>query len=354
MADVTISEPFDALRIREVIEEESANDAVAGWRSCTGCHETNEGAETGHYPYSKAFGCYVGAGCRECGGIGVRWEHYSKEDLCAMARDLPASAGEPVAQLGGAPDDLRNLINVVFADMSLEQIQATCKQVIDARDPALIHPSPVSWAVERWRTEVANRPLQNVHRRSLDDAWRQVIRHFDGDDQALCGPRHDDLVAANPEIFRATADAGEPAIKALEWVDEGDGVWVADTTVGYYRVSCPGGDLWVLAIDGDRQPHPFELARFAREAAQSDFETRIRSALVHPTPVSSPVRVVDGAPSVRGQYADLIQALSRLAGNRQSDGVSSLVSGDDRAAIINGCHDLMIATRGAKGDEHHG
>jgi hypothetical protein len=52
----------------------------------------------------------------------------------------------------------------------------------------------VDWAVERWNAEVAARPLQNVNRRPLDDTWRQVIRHFGGDDRALCGPTHDELV----------------------------------------------------------------------------------------------------------------------------------------------------------------
>lgn len=41
----------------------------------------------------------------------------------------------------------------------------------------------------------------------------------------------------------------------------------------------------------------------------------------------------------------LVQALSRLAGNRHSDGVSSLVSQDDRTAIIDGCYELMLASR---------
>lgn len=52
------------------------------------------------------------------------------------------------------------------------------------------------WAVERWHAEVANRPLQNVHRRSLDDVWRQVIRELGGDPGTLCGPSHDELRAA--------------------------------------------------------------------------------------------------------------------------------------------------------------
>jgi hypothetical protein len=57
----------------------------------------------------------------------------------------------------------------------------------------------LKWAVSKWFDEVANRPLRNVHRRSLDDTWRQVIRHFGGDDEALCGPRHDELLAAEGE-----------------------------------------------------------------------------------------------------------------------------------------------------------
>lgn len=54
----------------------------------------------------------------------------------------------------------------------------------------------LDWAISRWMAEVSERPLTNKHRRSLDDAWRQVIRRCGGDDVVLCGPRHDDLAAA--------------------------------------------------------------------------------------------------------------------------------------------------------------
>lgn len=53
----------------------------------------------------------------------------------------------------------------------------------------------LGWAVSRWEAEVQNRPLQNVHRRSLDATWRQVIRHFGGDDRMLVGPTHDELIS---------------------------------------------------------------------------------------------------------------------------------------------------------------
>ena len=51
----------------------------------------------------------------------------------------------------------------------------------------------LEWAVERWNAEVKNRPMINVHRRTLDDAWRQVIRRFGGDPDKLLGPSHDEL-----------------------------------------------------------------------------------------------------------------------------------------------------------------
>lgn len=50
-----------------------------------------------------------------------------------------------------------------------------------------------AWAVSRWQDEVSQRPLANVHRRTLDDTWRQVIRYFGGDPGKLLGPDHDTL-----------------------------------------------------------------------------------------------------------------------------------------------------------------
>jgi hypothetical protein len=44
---------------------------------------------------------------------------------------------------------------------------------------------------------VRNRPLVNVHRRTLDGTWRQVIRHLGGDPDALIGASHDELLDAD-------------------------------------------------------------------------------------------------------------------------------------------------------------
>lgn len=49
------------------------------WRTCTGCHESNEGYPTG--PYSALMKCHLGGGCFECGGIGAVWDTTDYEDM---------------------------------------------------------------------------------------------------------------------------------------------------------------------------------------------------------------------------------------------------------------------------------
>ncbi len=56
-------------------------------------------------------------------------------------------------------------------------------------------PTLLDWAVSRWRAEVERRPLVNIHRRTLDSTWRQVIRFAGGRPDDLIGHDHDTLVA---------------------------------------------------------------------------------------------------------------------------------------------------------------
>lgn len=49
------------------------------WRSCSGCHELNEGHDTG--PYSHTFRCALGLGCSECGGLGAVWDTTDYQSL---------------------------------------------------------------------------------------------------------------------------------------------------------------------------------------------------------------------------------------------------------------------------------
>jgi hypothetical protein len=72
-----LTTPTQGVGFAESVERVSNESEGGIWQSCTGCHETVDGQETGHYPYSEIFKCYVGAGCHECGGIGVVWNDYS-------------------------------------------------------------------------------------------------------------------------------------------------------------------------------------------------------------------------------------------------------------------------------------
>lgn len=105
-AEPVPGEPDFSKSIAEVIKEESLGGAACGWKSCTGCLETNEGYQCGEYPYSEVFKTHAGSGCSECGGIGVVWEYYSKADLDEMQRDpIPAEPVDQWQDIATAPKD---------------------------------------------------------------------------------------------------------------------------------------------------------------------------------------------------------------------------------------------------------
>ncbi|WP_097140885.1 hypothetical protein [Rhizobium subbaraonis] len=65
------------------VELDGVADAIAYgkgvWRSCSGCHETNEGVPLG--PYSSILKCHLGGGCFECGGVGAIWDTTDYEEM---------------------------------------------------------------------------------------------------------------------------------------------------------------------------------------------------------------------------------------------------------------------------------
>jgi hypothetical protein len=87
------------IELSEVARILKEGDGV--WRPCTGCHELNEGHDTG--AYSKVFGCALGNGCSECGGLGVIWD---ATDYEAMAEAMmEAEAPTPAAQADSVLED---------------------------------------------------------------------------------------------------------------------------------------------------------------------------------------------------------------------------------------------------------
>jgi hypothetical protein len=132
---------------------------------------------------------------------------YSVEQMKAYARAaiaaVPPAEAQPVAHALFRQDD-DGLEPVMFYPRGTAPDPATLKDRFVLRDVWLSPPAPpaeaqeidhLDWAIQCWNEQVALRPMVNVHRRTLDDTWRQVIRHFGGDPDALIGPSHDDLRA---------------------------------------------------------------------------------------------------------------------------------------------------------------
>lgn len=72
-----------------------------------------------------------------------------------------------------------------------ERIDAALAGQVPSAEPLQ---SLLDWAVKSWHEQVAHRPMENVHRRTLDSVWRQVIRFSGEDPQSIIGPSHDDLL----------------------------------------------------------------------------------------------------------------------------------------------------------------
>ncbi|EYS89529.1 hypothetical protein CF68_33110 [Cupriavidus sp. SK-4] len=77
---------------------ETVAEGAGFWATCTGCYDTEDGRPTQKYAHSDVFGCELGNGCRECGGLGAVWDD---TDYAAMVefmeqRDTaPAPAASP-------------------------------------------------------------------------------------------------------------------------------------------------------------------------------------------------------------------------------------------------------------------
>ncbi|QXR37253.1 hypothetical protein EGK70_007120 [Alcaligenes aquatilis] len=108
---------------------EAIGDGGGFWRSCSGCHELNEGMATG--PFSETFKCHLGVGCSECGGIGAIWDttdYDAMADFMAAEYQKRTENTEPVGQ-----DQLRDAAQMIEpSGNSGELAQEFAKRLNDA------------------------------------------------------------------------------------------------------------------------------------------------------------------------------------------------------------------------------
>lgn len=147
--------------------------------------------------------------CTECGVavIGGDWNR--------RAQPAPQAVPEGWRKtLQGLVDDIEGVIRESDRLSGLGEILpadqfAFMPYLSLARDLLAAAPTPpavevrrdlLDWAVTSWHEQVAQRPLVNVYRRTLDSVWRQVITFAGGDAESLIGPRHDDLLDERGEV----------------------------------------------------------------------------------------------------------------------------------------------------------
>lgn len=125
----------------------------------------------------------------------VRWEDSAEKYLAEIISRAP----EPLRELGDwlaahlDEDDWKTAERYVLGAM--KSAAQPCPYQGCGGDGGEATQALIEWVASRWHAEVANRPLVNVHRRSLDDSWRQILRHLGVDDRARLGPTHDELAA---------------------------------------------------------------------------------------------------------------------------------------------------------------
>ncbi|MCO7494751.1 Lar family restriction alleviation protein [Stenotrophomonas maltophilia] len=85
-----VGEPVELACVAETL-----TNGAGLWMTCSGCHESNEGAPTG--PYSTIMQCHLGNGCDECGGIGAIWDNTDYQQMAdEMAKSLAAPRAHTV------------------------------------------------------------------------------------------------------------------------------------------------------------------------------------------------------------------------------------------------------------------
>lgn len=108
------------------------------------------------------------------------------------------------------------------------------------------------------------------------DALAQEIRRVDGNHSLGAGALAEALM---PFISAALSiEQTQPVqVKALEWAGETDSYALAEVTQKTYSISFEEGAFWA---NWDASLSPFSSLSAAKSAAQQDYETRIRSAIV--------------------------------------------------------------------------
>lgn len=156
------------------------------WRSCSGCHNLNEGVPTG--PYSNIMKCHLGFGCRECGGVGAIWDNVDYSDFGRHEIDIQPV--KPIAWID--PVSLEHLREVNLTTTNIFAHKHS--------DYVAVYTQPASTALVEAASFLAHR---------LDD-FRQKIDDFD-DEREFVGK-----IVPALDLLRSALSASQPTSREGE------------------------------------------------------------------------------------------------------------------------------------------
>ncbi len=200
--------------------------------------------------------------------------------------------------------------------------------------PALAQPAPVQplidWVVERWHAEVKNRPMVNIHRRSLDDTWRQVLRHLGVDDRARLGPTHDELRAEiGSKEWEAMNGKAAPVQQEADAAPAADAPPLKGLAHFHYRLEAASG------YEQEGVYNNITADGFGRVIAALEDAREDGRAALQPTQSAAPMPW----PKARdvGRLGDMSPTASMRVGLDSDNDVYVAVYGDDGGGSVEFC-----------------
>lgn len=190
-------------------------------------------------------------------------------------------------------------------------------------EPALSAAEPVAWQ-PRYKQEVID------HHKSIgSDLCEYAMTVYPTKEQAQgygYGGYECRALYAEPQ------PAPSVAVKALEWSDEDNGDFIAQSIVGWHHIGLPHLTWNLMTPNGDVQS--FNTLKEAKAAAQADYEARVSSAL------SAQVQDVAGD--------EEWQTVPKHPTGKMIDAVVSMVDGDAPHPFILNLYRAMLAVAPAK------
>ncbi|WP_198386206.1 hypothetical protein [Burkholderia ubonensis] len=272
-----VEQPAAAPAIELSSVKETLESGGGFWRTCSGCHESEDGHPVGEYPYSEVLQCDLGAGCTECGGIGAVWDNTDYDDMAAFL-DRQEEAAE-ASQSAATPADERAAFIEAYVRTLPPENRAVDPGAAHRFAESVIEACGPGWQL--WLAGIAYARAASANETGAEDLdglahelWsaaqtqpRQLEGIEDGVRRIKAILSHSPAMAAEAVATRVEWDQ-DAAIEALSDFPKGSIWYEFLEEVGFDPTS---GPIYVLTVQGRAMLDQLKSAYFAApQPAQAD------------------------------------------------------------------------------------